>query len=84
MRMFGPKGNPRADNLFQVIPLLQDREGICLEVIEWDISSFKLPGAGGSRDTGSPLNQPAGYYVTETITTVLGMIQSERISNNIE
>ena len=33
MRMFGPKGNPRADNLFQVIHLLQDREGIHLEVI---------------------------------------------------
>ena len=33
MRMFGPKGNPRAGNLFQVIRLLQDREGIHLEVI---------------------------------------------------
>ena len=33
MRMFGPKGNPRADNLFQVIHFLQDREGIHLEVI---------------------------------------------------
>ena len=33
MRMFGPKGNPRADNLFQVIHLLQNREGIHLEVI---------------------------------------------------
>ncbi|MBI5191791.1 MAG: transcriptional regulator [Nitrospirae bacterium] len=32
MRMFGPKGNPRADNLFQVIHLLQAREGIHLEV----------------------------------------------------
>ena len=32
MRMFGPKGNPRADNLFQVIQHLQDREGIHLEV----------------------------------------------------
>lgn len=33
MRMFGPKGNPRAGNLFQVIHLLQNREGIYLEVI---------------------------------------------------
>ena len=33
MRMFGPKGNPRADNLFLVIHLLQNREGIHLEVI---------------------------------------------------
>jgi len=32
MRMFGPKGNPRADNLFQIIHHLQAREGIHLEV----------------------------------------------------
>jgi len=32
MRMFGPKGNPRADNLFQIIRHLQAREGIHLEV----------------------------------------------------
>jgi len=32
MRMFGPKGNPRADNLFQIIKHLQAREGIHLEV----------------------------------------------------
>jgi DNA-binding phage protein len=32
MRMFGPKGNPHADNLFQVIHHLQMHEGIHLEV----------------------------------------------------
>lgn len=32
MRMFGPKGNPRADNLFQIIRHLQAYEGIRLEV----------------------------------------------------
>jgi len=32
MRMFGPRGNPRADNLFQIIKHLQAREGIHLEV----------------------------------------------------
>ena len=32
MRMFGPKGNPRVDNLFQVIGHLQAHEGIRLEV----------------------------------------------------
>jgi DNA-binding phage protein len=32
MRMFGPKGNPRADNLFQIIKHLQAREGVHLEV----------------------------------------------------
>ena len=32
MRMLGPKGNPRADNLFQIIHHLQVREGIQLGV----------------------------------------------------
>ena len=32
MRMFGPKGNPQAKNLFEIIECLQKREGICLEV----------------------------------------------------
>lgn len=32
MRMFAPKGNLRADNLFQIIKHLQAREGIHLEV----------------------------------------------------
>ena len=32
MRMFGPKGNPQAGNLFAVIGSLQAREGVHLEV----------------------------------------------------
>ncbi len=32
MRMFGPKGNPQASNLFAVISYPQDQEGIHLEV----------------------------------------------------
>lgn len=32
MRMFGPKGNPQARNLFEVIGWLQEREGVHLEV----------------------------------------------------
>jgi DNA-binding phage protein len=32
MRMFGPKGNPQASNLFAVISYLQEQEGIHLEV----------------------------------------------------
>jgi len=32
MRMLGPKGNPRAENLFQVLHHLQIREGIQLGV----------------------------------------------------
>ncbi len=32
MRMFGPKGNPQASDLFSVIRYLQEKEGIHLEV----------------------------------------------------
>jgi hypothetical protein len=32
MRMFGPKGNPQASNLFAVIGYLQEQEGIHLDV----------------------------------------------------
>jgi len=32
MRMFGAKGNPRADNLFRVIGALQQSNGVQLEV----------------------------------------------------
>lgn len=31
MRMLGPKGNPRADNLFQIINRIQANEGIHIE-----------------------------------------------------
>ncbi len=33
MRMFGPEGNPRANNLFNVIHHLQTREGVHLGVV---------------------------------------------------
>jgi DNA-binding phage protein len=32
MRMLGRSGNPRADNLFQVVSVLQQREGLCFHV----------------------------------------------------
>jgi hypothetical protein len=32
MRMFGPRGNPQARNLFEIIGVLQEREGLHLEV----------------------------------------------------
>lgn len=32
MRMFGPKGNPHARNLFEIVAYLQEREGVQLEV----------------------------------------------------
>lgn len=32
MRMLGPSGNPRADNLFEIVSFLQDREGVRFHV----------------------------------------------------
>jgi hypothetical protein len=32
MRMFGPRGNPQARNLFDVVAYLQKKEGVRLEV----------------------------------------------------
>jgi DNA-binding phage protein len=32
MRMLGPTGNPRADNLFEVVSFLRDREGVRFQV----------------------------------------------------
>jgi DNA-binding phage protein len=32
MRMLGPSGNPRADNLFEVVSFLQRREGVRFHV----------------------------------------------------
>ena len=32
MRMLGPTGNPRADNLFEVVGFLQRREGVHFNV----------------------------------------------------
>lgn len=34
MRMLGPKGNPRADNLFQIIQHLQAHEGVHFDVCQ--------------------------------------------------
>jgi len=32
MRMLGPSGNPRADNLFEIVSFLQRREGVRFEI----------------------------------------------------
>ena len=32
MRMLGPSGNPRADNLFEIVSFLQTREGVRFHV----------------------------------------------------
>ena len=39
MRMLGPKGNPRADNLFQILHYLQNHEGVHLHVMQQPLSS---------------------------------------------
>lgn len=33
MRMLGPEGNPRAENLFEIVAFLQQHEGVRLKVI---------------------------------------------------
>jgi hypothetical protein len=37
MRMFGPAGNPQAQNLFEIVAYLQDAEGIRLQVRAADV-----------------------------------------------
>ena len=32
MRMFGPRGNPQAHNLFEILGYLQEREGVHFEI----------------------------------------------------
>jgi hypothetical protein len=32
MRMFGPRGNPQARNLFEILAYLQKTEGVCFEL----------------------------------------------------
>jgi hypothetical protein len=34
MRMFGPRGNPQAKNLFEIVAYLQKIEGTVLEVVD--------------------------------------------------
>jgi hypothetical protein len=48
MRMFGPKGNLQASNLFAVIRYLQEQEGIHLEVkarkVAWGVVLWRSIG----------------------------------------
>jgi DNA-binding phage protein len=44
MRMLGPAGNPRADNLFDVVSFLQQREGV-----RFQLRARPLPGQSRSR-----------------------------------
>jgi DNA-binding phage protein len=46
-RMFGPKGNPSSNNLFDILRVLQERERIELEVV------------ARPRDTTGPMEDPA-------------------------
>ncbi len=49
MRTFGPKCNPRADNLFQIICHLQAREGIHLEAGPRRLGREKGSGSASTR-----------------------------------
>ncbi len=52
MRMFGPKGNPQARNLFDIICYLQKREGLHFEVravLDADLARER----GGRTSTGA-------------------------------
>jgi DNA-binding phage protein len=42
MRMLGPAGNPRADNLFEIISLLQRREGVRFEIKAARVTSRRV------------------------------------------
>lgn len=39
MRMLGPRGNPQARNLFEIVKYLQETEGVQLEVRPWRAAS---------------------------------------------
>ena len=49
-QMFGPKGNPTATNLFNIIACLQEHEGVRLQVVAWASvqSQVSAAGAGAS------------------------------------
>ena len=52
IRMFGPRGNPQAKNLFSVIGYLQKRAGVQLHVSDY---SDRSPGWSASEIWGRPL-----------------------------
>jgi DNA-binding phage protein len=42
MRMLGPAGNPRADNLFEIVSFLQRREGVRFEIRAARVASRRV------------------------------------------
>lgn len=46
MRMLGSAGNPRADNLFEIVSFLQRREGV-----RFEIRAARVASPGGPRAT---------------------------------
>lgn len=57
MRMFSPKGNPQAKNLFEVLDHLQKKEGVQLQVHA--MRSKRRGHSQASRRTPSPSSQAA-------------------------
>ena len=61
IRMFGPRGNPQARNLFKVIAHLLKRSGIELEVVSWAKRSGpgkRRRSVSGRREKASPGQEP--------------------------
>jgi hypothetical protein len=54
-RIFGPKGNPTASNLFNIIAFLQEHEGVRLKVVAYAAVLSQVPKAGpGAPDKHVP------------------------------
>src|SRR5271166_6348720 len=56
MRMFGPRGNPQARNLFEIVAYLQRAEGVRFEVRSGHVAARakrRLPSQGAKRTASS-------------------------------
>ncbi|HET8996684.1 MAG TPA: transcriptional regulator [Acetobacteraceae bacterium] len=58
IRMFGPRGNPQARNLFRVIGYLQKQAGMELSLVD-KAASARPPGAAGTRRAPHSREKPS-------------------------
>ncbi len=61
MRMLGPAGNPRADNLFEIVSFLQRREGVRFEIKAARAASRRAGETGAKKrspESGVRLKRP--------------------------
>jgi len=56
-QMFGPKGNPTATNLFNIIACLQEHEGVRLQVVAWASVQSQVSAAGAGASANPRLQQ---------------------------